>query len=142
MVFNTEQIKEILPHRYPFLLIDKIIEFIPEKKAVGVKNVTNTEFFFQGHFPERPVMPGVLIIESMAQVGGIIIMKMNVSNDKLAVLVGTDNVRFRNVVKPGDQMIITSELIYLKSKLGKVISKVEVDNKLVAEGEILFSLVD
>ncbi len=124
------------------MLIDKIIEFIPEKKAVGVKNVTNTELFLQVHFPERPVMPGVLIIESMAQVGGIIIMKMNVSNDKLAVLVGTDNVRFRNVVKPGDQMIITSELIYLKSKLGKVISKVEVDNKLVAEGEILFSLVD
>lgn len=142
MVFNTEQIKEILPHRYPFLLIDKIVEFIPEKKAVGIKNVTNTEFFFQGHFPDRAVMPGVLILESMAQVGGVIIMKMNVSKDKLAVLVGTDNVRFRNIVKPGDQMVITSELISLKTRLGKVISKVEVDNKLVAEGEILFSLVD
>lgn len=142
MVFNTEQIKEILPHRYPFLLIDKIVEFIPEKKAVGIKNVTNTEYFFQGHFPNRPVMPGVLIIEAMAQVGGIIIMKMNVAENKLAVLVGTDNVRFRSVVKPGDQMVITSELINLKSRLGKVISKVEVDNKIAAEGEILFSLVD
>lgn len=142
MVFDIEQIKEILPHRYPFLLIDKIVEFIPEKKAVGIKNVTSTEYFFQGHFPDRAVMPGVLILESMAQVGGVIIMKMNISKDKLAVLVGTDNVRFRNIVKPGDQMIITAELINLKSRLGKVISKVEVDNKLVAEGEILFSLVD
>ncbi len=142
MQFNLEQIKEILPHRYPFLLIDKIIEFVPEKKAVGIKNVTNTEYFFQGHFPNRPVMPGVLIIEAMAQVGGIIIMQMNVSKDKLAVLAGTDNVRFRSMVVPGDQMIITSELIVLKSKLGKVSSKVEVENKLVAEAQILFSLVN
>lgn len=142
MEFNTEQIKNILPHRYPFLMIDKIIEFIPEKKAVGIKNVTNTEYFFQGHFPDRPVMPGVLILEAMAQVGGVIIMKMNISENKLAVLVGTDNVRFRGIVKPGDQMVITSELLNLKTRLGKVVSKVEVDNKIVAEGEILFSLVD
>lgn len=142
MVFDTEKIKEILPHRYPFLLIDKIIEFVPEKKAVGIKNVSNTEYFFQGHFPERPVMPGVLIIEAMAQVGGIIIMQMNISKDKLAVLAGVNDVRFRSVVKPGDQMVITTELIALKSKLGKIQSKVEVEQKLVAEGEILFSLVD
>ena len=142
MEFNLEQIKEILPHRYPFLLIDKIIEFIPEKKAVGIKNINKDEYFFQGHFPGRPVMPGVLILEAMAQVGGIIIMQMNVSYGKLAVLAGTDKVRFRSIVIPGDQMIITSELIALKTKLGKVKSKVEVENKLVAEAEILFSLVD
>lgn len=142
MIFNTEQIKQILPHRYPFLLVDKIIEFIPEKKAVGIKNVTNTDYFFQGHFPERPVMPGVLIIEAMAQVGGIIVMQMNISKNKLAVLAGVNDIRFRSIVTPGDQMIITSELIALKSKLGKIKSKVEVGDKLVAEGEILFSLVD
>lgn len=142
MEFTLEKIKEILPHRYPFLFIDKIIEFIPEKKAVGIKYITKNEFYFEGHFPNRPVMPGVILVETMAQVGGIILMQMEVSKNKLAVLAGMDKIRFRNMVLPEDNLVITSETLNIKSKLGKIYSKVEVNEKIVAEGEILFSLVD
>lgn len=142
MEFTLEKIKEILPHRYPFLFVDQIIEFIPETKAVGIKNITGNESYFQGHFPSRPIMPGVLIVEAMAQVGGIIIMQMGLAKDKLAVLAGIDNLRFRNMAVPGDQMVITAEVLAIKSKLGKIHAKAEVNNKIIAEGDILFSLVD
>jgi 3-hydroxyacyl-[acyl-carrier-protein] dehydratase len=142
MTLSLEQIKNILPHRYPFLLIDRIIEFDPGKKAVGIKNVTGSENYFQGHFPDRPIMPGVLIIEAMAQVGGIIIMQMEISAGKLAVLAGINNVKFRSTVIPGDQLVLTAEIIALKSKFGKIQSKAVVNDKIVAEGEILFSLID
>jgi 3-hydroxyacyl-[acyl-carrier-protein] dehydratase len=142
MALSLEEIKNILPHRYPFLLIDRIIEYEPGIKAVGIKNVTGSEDYFQGHFPNRPVMPGVLIVEAMAQVGGIIIMQMEIATGKLAVLSGLNDIRFRNIVVPGDQLVLTSEIIVFKSKLGKIKSKAEVNNKLVADGEILFSLID
>lgn len=142
MILSLEEIKNILPHRYPFLFVDRIIEFEPGKKAVGIKNVTGNENYFQGHFSDRPIMPGVLIVEAMAQVGGIIIMQMEIASGRLAVLSGLNNVRFRNIVVPGDQLILTSEVIVFKSKLGKIQAKAEVNGKVVAEGEILFSLVD
>ena len=142
MIMNLEQIKELLPHRYPFLFVDEIIEFEPQKRAVGIKKINSDEFFFQGHFPKRPIMPGVIITEAMAQVGGIIIMQMEVSHNKLAVLVGLDNVRFRGIVVPEDTIIISAELVNLKSKIGKVKAQARVKEKLIAEGEILFSLID
>ena len=141
-MLTLDQIKEILPHRYPFLFIDKIIEFEPEKKAVGLKNVTGNEAYFSGHFPGRPIMPGVFIIEAMAQVGGIIIMQMEIARGKLAVLSGADNVRFRDMVLPGDQLLITSELVNIRTKIGKVRSTARVGEKLVAEADILFSLIE
>lgn len=142
MQLDIEEIKKILPHRYPFLFIDKIIAFEPEKKAVGIKNVSVNEPFFSGHFPERAVMPGVIIVEAMAQVGGVIIMQMEKANNKLAVLAGIDKVRFRKIVVPGDQLTITAEVISFKLNLGKIKVKTEVESKIVSEGELLFSLID
>lgn len=142
MEIDLEEIKKILPHRYPFLFIDKIIEFESEKKAVAIKNINSNDWFFQGHFPERPIMPGVLIIEAMAQTGGIIIMKYESSYNKLAVLAGVDKVRFRDMVLPGDLLIITAEVSYFNGKLGKIKSFVEVKGKKVCEGDILFTLID
>lgn len=143
VVFTLEQIKDILPHRYPFLLVDRIIEFVPGERAVGIKNVTYNEPFFQGHFPERPIMPGVLIIEAMAQVGGIVLLKMPDAAGQLALFAGIDGVRFRRPVVPGDQLVITSELVAIKRRrIGKMIAKAEVNGVLVTEGELMFSLVD
>ncbi len=142
MEIDLEEIKKILPHRYPFLFIDKIIEFESEKKAVAIKNISPNDWFFQGHFPERPIMPGVLIIEAMAQTGGIIIMKYESSHNKLAVLAGVDKVRFRDMVLPGDLLTITAEVSYFNGKLGKIKSFVEVKGKKVCEGDILFTLID
>lgn len=142
MEIDLSKIKEILPHRYPFLFIDKVIEYEENKKAVAIKNVTYNEWFFQGHFPEKPLMPGVLILEAMAQTGGIIIMQMEANKDKLAVLVGTDKVRFRGQVCPSDTLIITAELSICNSNMGKVKAYSKVNEKIVAEAEILFSLIN
>ena len=140
---SSEQILGLLPHRYPFALVDKVIEHIPGKKAVALKNVTLNEPQFQGHFPERPLMPGVLIVESMAQVGGIIVAQMPDLPKGLFVFAGINNVKFRKPVVPGDQLVITCELISIKRKrFGKVKGEVHVDGKLVCSGELMFSLVE
>lgn len=139
---DIRQIQEILPHKYPFLLVDRILELYPGKKAIGLKNVSINEPFFVGHFPQRPIMPGVFIVEAMAQVGGIVLMQMENSKGKLAVLTGIDKVRFRKIVIPGDQLIITSELKKFKGNIGIILSNITVDNQLVAEGELMFSLID
>ena len=140
---SSEQILGLLPHRYPFALVDKVIEHIPGKKAVALKNVTLNEPQFQGHFPERPLMPGVLIVESMAQVGGIIVAQMPDLPKGLFVFAGINNVKFRKPVVPGDQLVITCELISIKRKrFGKVKSEVHVDGNLVCSGELMFSLVE
>ncbi|WP_404788260.1 3-hydroxyacyl-ACP dehydratase FabZ [Altericista sp. CCNU0014] len=145
-VSNTltiEQIQALLPHRYPFLLVDRIIENLPGEKAVGIKNVTVNEPFFQGHFPGRPIMPGVLIVEAMAQVGGIVLLQMADLKDKLSLFAGIDKVRFRRPVVPGDQLVMTVELICIKQRrFGKMQAKAEVNGQLVSEGELMFSLVD
>ncbi|MEA5622047.1 3-hydroxyacyl-ACP dehydratase FabZ [Nostoc sp. UHCC 0251] len=141
--FTSEEIQKLLPHRYPFLLVDKIIDYVPGKKAVGVKNVTINEPHFPGHFPGRPLMPGVLIVEAMAQVGGIVLTQMSSVEGGLFVFAGIDKVRFRRQVVPGDQLVITVELLWVKQRrFGKMQGRAEVDGQLACEGELMFSLVN
>ena len=140
---SSEQILGLLPHRYTFALVDKVIENIPGEKAVALKNITINEPQFQGHFPDRPLMPGVLIVESMAQVGGIIVTQMPNLPKGLFVFAGINNVKFRKPVVPGDQLLITCELLSIKrQRFGKVKGEVHVDGSLVCSGELMFSLVD
>jgi 3-hydroxyacyl-[acyl-carrier-protein] dehydratase len=141
--FTSEEIQKLLPHRYPFLLVDKITDYVPGKKAVGVKNVTINEPHFTGHFPGRPLMPGVLIVEAMAQVGGIVLTQMSSVEGGLFVFAGIDKVRFRRQVVPGDQLVMTVELLWVKQRrFGKMQGRAEVDGQLACEGELMFSLVN
>lgn len=141
--FTSEEIQKLLPHRYPFLLVDKIIDYVPGKLAVGVKNITINEPQFQGHFPGRPLMPGVLIVEAMAQVGGIVLKQLPGLEEGLFVFVGIDKVRFRRQVVPGDQLVMTVELLTIKQRrFGKMQARAEVDGQLASEGELMFSLVN
>jgi 3-hydroxyacyl-[acyl-carrier-protein] dehydratase len=142
-LLSCEQIMNLLPHRYPFALVDRVIEYIPGKRAVAIKNVTLNEPQFQGHFPGRPLMPGVLIVEAMAQVGGLIVTQMPDLPKGLFVFAGIDGVRFRKPVVPGDQLRISCDLLSLKrQRFGKVRGEVTVDGLLVCSGELMFSLVD
>lgn len=141
--FNVEDIHRLLPHRYPFALVDRIIDFVPGKLAVGIKNVTFNEPHFQGHFPGRPIMPGVLIVEAMAQVGGVVLTQLPDIQVGLFMFAGIDKVRFRRPVVPGDQLVMTVELLSVKRRrFGKMQGRAEVDGQLVAEGELMFSIVD
>jgi 3-hydroxyacyl-[acyl-carrier-protein] dehydratase len=143
VVLTVEEIQKLLPHRYPFALVDRIIDHVPGEKAVGIKNVTFNEPHFQGHFPGRPIMPGVLIIEAMAQVGGVVLTQMEDLQGGLFMFAGIDKVRFRRPVIPGDQLIMTVELISIKRRrFGKMQGRAEVDGQLAAEGEFMFSLVE
>ena len=132
------EIMKLLPHRYPFVMVDKIISMEIGKQIVGLKNVTINEPFFQGHFPERPVMPGVLILEGMAQVGGVMAFYANPEaiGNKLLFFAGIDKARFRKPVVPGDQLIFTLELIRAKRGLTIMNGKATVDGKVVAEAEL------
>ncbi|MDD3617831.1 MAG: 3-hydroxyacyl-ACP dehydratase FabZ [Desulfobulbaceae bacterium] len=140
-VLDIKGILAILPHRYPFVLVDRIVELEVGKYIVGLKNVTINEPCFQGHFPGEPVMPGVLILEGMAQVGALLAYKSipEAIGSKLVYFAGLDGVRFRKVVRPGDQIIYRLEIIKLKSKLSKMSGKAFVDDQLVAEGELMAS---
>jgi 3-hydroxyacyl-[acyl-carrier-protein] dehydratase len=142
-VFTIEEIHQLLPHRYPFSLVDRIIDFVPGERAIGIKNVTFNEPHFQGHFPGRPIMPGVLIVEAMAQVGGIVLTQLPDIPVGLFMFAGIDKVRFRRPVVPGDQLVMTVELLSVKRRrFGKMQGRAEVDGQLVAEGELMFSIVD
>ena len=141
-VLNVKEIYRILPHRYPFLLVDRIIELFPGVRAVGVKNVTINEAFFQGHFPGHPVMPAVLITEAMAQVGGVLLLSMTGNEGKLAYFGGIDKAKFRRPVIPGDQLISEVVLLRCRNNMGKVRAVGRVDGQVVAEGEYIFALVD
>ncbi len=133
----------LLPHRYPFALVDRLIENDPGKTAVAIKNVTLNEPQFQGHFPDRPLMPGVLIVEAMAQGGGLIVSQMPDCPEGLFVFAGIDSVRFRRPVTPGDQLVISCELLGIKRKrFGKIKAEAKVDDQLVCSGELMFSLVN
>lgn len=140
MAFDINQIKEVIPHRYPFLLVDRIIELEEGKRAVGVKNVTVNEPFFNGHFPDYPVMPGVLIVEALAQVGAVAVLHMEENRGKRAFFAGIDKFRFREQVKPGDTLTLEVEFTRLKGPIGKGQGIAKVDGKTVAEGELMFAL--
>ena len=143
VVLTSEQIAGLLPHRYPFALVDRVIAYEPGVSATAIKNITMNEPQFQGHFPERPLMPGVLIVEAMAQVGGLIVAQIPDLPNGLFVFAGIDGVRFRRPVVPGDQLIIQCELLSLKRKrFGKIKGEATVGGALVCSGELMFSLVD
>lgn len=140
---NIQEIQKLLPHRYPFALVDKIIDFVPGEKAIGLKNVTFNEPFFQGHFPGHPLMPGVMIIEALAQVGGIVLTQLPEYNGGLFVFRGIDGVKFRQQVVPGDQLIMTVELqAFKRRRFAKMHARAEVDGQLVASGDLSFALVE
>lgn len=140
---EIQEIMEFLPHRYPFLLVDRILEYEENQRIVGIKNVTINEPFFTGHFPGVPIMPGVLILESMAQVGGVLVFKTLPERDsKLVFFMGVEDARFRKPVVPGDQLRIEMLVTRLKTRVGKLNGKAYVEGQLVAEANIMFSMVD
>ena len=139
---NVEEIMQILPHRYPFLLVDRILYLDKGKKAIGLKNITVNEYFFQGHFPGKPVMPGVLIVEAMAQVGGVLMLACAEHRGKLAFFMAANNIKFRKTVLPGDQLVMEVVAGKVRSKTGSVLAKARVNDKVVAEAELMFALVE
>ena len=142
-VADINEILQALPHRYPFLMVDRIVEIEPEKRIVGIKNVTINEQFFVGHFPGAPVMPAVLIIESMAQVSGVLIYKdLPDREKKLIYFTGIESAKFRRPVLPGDQLRIEMELRSRRNNFGKMNGKALVDGKLAAEAVVQFAIVD
>jgi beta-hydroxyacyl-ACP dehydratase FabZ len=145
VVYSVTEIMKFLPHRYPFLLVDRIVELEPPRRIVGLKNVTINEQFFQGHFPGAPVMPGVLIIEAMAQVAGVMIyrdMRDDEKNRKLIYFTGIENAKFRRPVVPGDQLRIEMELVNRRNTFGKMAGRALVDGKLAAEATVMFAIAD
>jgi 3-hydroxyacyl-[acyl-carrier-protein] dehydratase len=141
-ILDINEIRQILPHRYPFLLVDRILELEPER-IVGIKNVTVNEPFFNGHFPEFPVMPGVLIVEAMAQTAGVLVLKSIPDRDnKLVLLVSIDAARFRRPVVPGDQLRIEMTVIRRKGSVAKMAGRATVNGLLVAEAEVMCKLQD
>ncbi|NLY42869.1 MAG: 3-hydroxyacyl-ACP dehydratase FabZ [Clostridiaceae bacterium] len=140
-MLNSQEIQNIIPHRYPFLLVDRIEEMEEGKRAVGIKNVTINEPFFQGHFPGNPIMPGVLIVEAMAQVAAVACLSMKENEGKLGVFAGIDKLRFRKPVKPGDTLRLEVEIVALKKSFGKVNATAYVGSEVAASGELMFSLL-
>lgn len=141
-MYDINEIKEIIPHRYPFLLVDRILELEEGKRALGIKNVTANEEFFNGHFPGYPVMPGVLIVEALAQVGAVAMLKKEENKGRLAFFAGIDNCRFKKQVVPGDQLRLEVEITRLRGSIGKGKATATVDGELVCETEIMFALGD
>ena len=141
-IMGIKDILKILPHRYPFLLVDKILSYDVEAGIiVGQKNATMNEAFFQGHFPDAPIMPGVLILEALAQVGGVLVHLKGNAN-KIAVLLNVNNAKFRNPVRPGDTLLLRCEGIHFSSKGGRVKATASVNDKVAVDAEIGFALVD
>lgn len=137
---DSEQIKEIIPHRYPFLLVDRVIEMEEGKRVVGLKNVSSNEPYFVGHFPEYPVMPGVLILEALAQTGAIAVLDLEQNKGKIGFLAGVDKCRFKREVKPGDQLRLEVEIIRMRGMVGKGKGVATVDGEVACEAEIMFAI--
>ena len=142
-VLDINEIKKILPHRYPMLLVDRILEVEPMKRAVGIKNITANEMQFLGHFPNEPIMPGVLLIEAMAQVGGVAMLYPEENRGKIAVFAKIDNVRFRKQVVPGDQVVTTAEVTkIMRGNMGIIHCEGKVDGKVACECDCTFAIMD
>lgn len=139
---ENKDIRKILPHRYPFLLVDRIIELKEGKRAVGIKNVTANEPFFQGHFPDNPIMPGVLIVEALAQVAGIAVMNVEEFKGKLGLFAGIDKCRFKKVVRPGDQLILEVSIESIKMGLVKAKGVAKVGEEIAATAELMFVMTE
>lgn len=140
---DAGEIQKILPHRYPFLLVDKIVALTPMQRVTGIKNVTVNEPFFVGHFPDYPIMPGVLILEAMAQTGGIMLLNsQEAPQEKLAYFTGIDNVRFRKPVRPGDQLRFEMEMLKFRQSICKMKGQAFVGETLVCEAELSAAIVD
>lgn len=139
-MYTIEQIKEVIPHRYPFLLVDRILEVEEGKRAVGIKNVTANEEFFNGHFPEYNVMPGVLIVEALAQVGAFAVLKMEENQGKLAFFAGIEGCRFKRQVVPGDQLRLEVELTKVRGPIGKGRATATVNGEVACVAELTFAM--
>ncbi len=140
MMLNSNQIQEIIPHRYPFLLIDKIIELEPGHKATAIKNVSANEMHFMGHFPQEHVMPGVLIIEAMAQTGAVTILSLPENKGKIAYFAGIDKVKFKRKVIPGDTLLIEVEITRVRGPLGYGVGTAKVNGEVAVVGELKFAI--
>ena len=139
-MLDVQQIKDIIPHRYPFLLVDQVVEKESGERVVGLKNVTVNEPFFEGHFPDYPVMPGVLILEALAQTGAIAVLEMEKNKGKIGFLDGVDKCRFKREVKPGDQLRLEVEIIRMKGPIGKGKGIATVNGETACEAEITFAI--
>lgn len=139
-MLSIDQIQRLLPHRYPFLMVDRVLELEEGERVVAVKNVTINEPFFQGHYPQTPVMPGVMIVEAMAQAGGLAVGGAP-GSDQLPLLAAIEKVRFREMVKPGDQLVISATVQAARAGVVKIKAEAAVDGKVAAEGQLTFALV-
>lgn len=139
-MLDVQQIKDIIPHRYPFLLVDKVLEIEEGKRVVAIKNVTANEPFFQGHFPDYPVMPGVLILEALAQAGAIAVLGIEENKGKIGFFAGVDKCRFKKQVKPGDQLKLEVEITRMRGAIGKGKGTATVDGEVACEAEIMFAI--
>ncbi|NPC94493.1 3-hydroxyacyl-ACP dehydratase FabZ [Bacillus sp. WMMC1349] len=139
-MFHTQQMKEIIPHRDPFLLVDRILEVEEGKRAVGIKNVTANEEFFQGHFPGYPVMPGVLIVEALAQVSAVVMLMKDENRGKIGLFAGIDRCRFKKQVHPGDQLRLEVDITRVRGFIAKAHAVATVDGEIACEAEVTFAL--
>ncbi len=141
-MLSTVEIQEIIPHRYPFLLVDRITEMEEGKRAVGIKNVTANEEFFQGHFPGRPIMPGVLQVEALAQVGAVLLLSMDEYKGKLAVFAGIDKLRFKRQVTPGDTLRLEVQMLSMRRSIGKAEATAYVGDEAACTGTLMFAVTE
>ncbi len=142
MTLSAQEIQAIIPHRWPFLLVDKILEIEPGRRAVGLKQVSAGEIYFQGHFPGQPIMPAVLIVEALAQVGSVALLSSPEHKGKIGLFAGIDGFRFRRPVVPGDSLRLEVTLTRIRGSVGKGTGRAEVDGQVAAEGELMFALAE